>query len=139
MINHRLSFSRFFTLLVAFSMLGQTSVLAQQPVTPKPPSSAADRRLETIEELSESLANDILTLSVAARDRDAELTREYFPPIFTGKIFPSRPTTTVNQVKWVGVHKWEAATPALPAVTVAAKPNDPGVGKITNKLFLESG
>ncbi len=138
MINHRLSFSRFFAVLVAFSMLGQTSVLGQQAAAVKPPASAADRRLETIEELSESLANDILTLSVAARDRDAELTREYFPTVFTGKIFPSRPTTTVNQVKWVGVHKWEAATPALPVVTVAAKPNDPGAGKITNKVFLES-
>ena len=77
MTNHRLSFSRFFALLVAFLLIGQTSVLAQQSVTPKPPASAADRRLETIEELSESLANDILTLSVAARDRDAETTERH--------------------------------------------------------------
>src|SRR5687768_3378574 len=128
MFHRRLSFSRAFALLVASSMLGQTSFLAQQAVTPKPPASAADRRLETIEDVSESLANDILTLSIAARDRDAELTREYFPAVFTGRIFPCRPTATVTQIKWVGVHKWEAAVPRLPVVTVSAKPNGPGAG-----------
>ncbi|MEO5857913.1 MAG: VCBS repeat-containing protein [Pyrinomonadaceae bacterium] len=122
---------------MAISLLGPSSVLAQ--VLPSRPAPRADdRRLETIEELSESLANDLLTLSVAARDRDAELTREYFSAVLTGKIFPSRPTATVNQVKWVGMHKWEAATPTLSVVTVAAKPNDPGPGKIASKAFLES-
>ncbi|MEQ1765566.1 MAG: hypothetical protein ABL984_20735, partial [Pyrinomonadaceae bacterium] len=124
--------------MLAFSMLGQTFVLAQQAVTTKAPAGAEDRRLETIEELSESLANDLLTLSVAARDRDTEITREYFPAVLTGKIFPSRPTSTANQVKWVGMHKWEAAAPTLPVVPVAAKSNDPGAGKVTNRAFLEA-
>ena len=38
-----------------------------------------DRRLEIIEELSESLANELLELSVAERDRDLTLWREYVP------------------------------------------------------------
>ena len=66
-------------------------------------------RLETIEELSESLANDILELSVAARDRNFEVINLYFPPQLTAKPFPSRPTATKQQVKWVGGHNWETA------------------------------
>src|SRR5215203_4769088 len=58
-------------------------------------------RLETNEELSESLANDILELSVAARNRDFDLINLYFPPQITAKPFPSRPTAAKNQVKWV--------------------------------------
>ncbi len=40
-------------------------------------------RLETVEELSESLANDLLVLSVAARERDLPLTAEFFPAQLT--------------------------------------------------------
>jgi hypothetical protein len=97
-----------------------------------------DRRFETIEELSESLANDLLELSVAARDRDPSLTSEYFPVSLVGKPFPARPTATSGQVKWVGMHKWEAASPALPVVTVASKSSEPGSERITSKAFLES-
>src|SRR5215213_10017610 len=68
-------------------------------------------RLETNEELSESLANDILELSVAARNSDLQLIKEYFPPQISAKPFPSRPTATKTQIKWVGGHNWEAAAP----------------------------
>jgi hypothetical protein len=67
-------------------------------------------RLETIEELSESLANDILELSVAARDADMSLIKLYFPARVTAKPFPARPTATKPQIKWVGTHNWETAT-----------------------------
>ena len=70
---------------------------------------ASVERLETIEELSESLANDILELSVAARDKNIEQIALYFPPQLTAKPFPARPTATKNQVKWVGGHNWETA------------------------------
>ncbi len=48
-------------------------------------------RLETIEELSESLANDLLELSVATRDRNMEGTFEVIPARLMAKAFPSRP------------------------------------------------
>jgi hypothetical protein len=53
-------------------------------------------RLEVIEELSESLANDLLELSVATRDRDLQLTAEFFPVSIAAKPFPSRPTLIKN-------------------------------------------
>lgn len=97
--------------------------------------SADNRRLEIIEELSESLANDVLELSVAARDRDIQLTGEYFPASFTGKAFPARAMQTVDQVKWVGVHKWEP-NPAF--VNVAGNAEDPKSSTITSKAFLQT-
>jgi FG-GAP-like repeat/FG-GAP repeat len=92
-------------------------------------SAQADRsRLEVIEDLSESLANDVLTLSVATHDRDFETTALYFPAEFTGKPFPSRPAAVKNQVKWIGSHNWEVAD--------ANQTDDSG--KITNTDFLKN-
>src|SRR5688572_187582 len=102
------------------------------------PANAAEsdkRRLEIIEELSESLANDLLELSVAARDRDLQLTAEYFPPSFAGKAFPARPMQTVDQVKWVGVHKWEASASF---VNAADNVGDARTSRITSKAFLQT-
>ncbi len=83
-------------------------------------------RLETIEDLSESLANDLLELSVATRDRDLELTAAYFPAQFAAKPFPSRPAAAKNQVKWINAHNWE---------TARENPAN-GAGKIIRKDFL---
>ncbi|MDQ3321169.1 MAG: VCBS repeat-containing protein [Acidobacteriota bacterium] len=84
---------------------GQTS---PPPTVNKTPT--VDRsRLEVIEELSESLANDLLQLSVATRDRDLSLTAEFFPLQISAKAFPSRPLPIKNQVKWVGIRGWEIA------------------------------
>jgi hypothetical protein len=87
------------------------------------------KRLEIIEDLSESLANDLLELSIAARDRDAVLTAEYFPARLASQTFPSRPASVVNQIKWIGVHKWESATQS-------ASPSAANQNKLTKKDFL---
>ncbi len=89
-------------------------------------------RLETIEELSESLANDILELSIAARDRDLELTAAYFPAQLAAKAFPSRPAAVKNQVKWINTHNWEIADNRI----VNASSNATSAGKITRRDFL---
>jgi hypothetical protein len=92
-------------------------------------SAQADRsRLEVIEDLSESLANDVLTLSVATHDRDFETTALYFPAQFTGKPFPSRPAAAKTQVKWISSHNWEVAD--------ANQTNNSG--KIANTDFLKN-
>jgi hypothetical protein len=72
------------------------------------PQQNVDRtRLEIIEELSESLANDLLELSVATKDRNLELTAEYFPKTLTSAAFPASPLPPKNQIKWVDMHGWE--------------------------------
>ena len=65
------------------------------------------KRLEIIEELSESLANDLLELSIATRDKNIELTKEYFPKQLAAKPFPSLPLPAKNQIKWIDSHAWE--------------------------------
>ena len=97
-----------------------------QNILPAANKQQVDRsRLEVIEELSESLANDLLELSVATRDRNPELTAEFFPKQLTANPFPSRPLPAKNQVKWVGTHGWESggnknASATAPTTTTSA-------------------
>lgn len=106
-----------------------TALLAQAPGLSSP--TADTKRLEIIEELSESLANDLLTLSVAARDRDVELIGEYVPNLITGKILPSRPAPKKPQVKWVGTHLWETPESNI-------KVSSPAAAKTAKAEFLGS-
>jgi hypothetical protein len=87
-----------------------------------PEASGDKQRLEVTEELSESLANDLLTLSVAARDGDIDLIGEYFPAQVTGKALPSSPTSTKTHVKWVGVHGWEPSSKMIPTANQPKTP-----------------
>jgi hypothetical protein len=64
--------------------------------------------LEQVEEDSESLANALLDLSVATRERDLERVAGFLADDFSALPFPSRPTTTGPQVKWIATHGWEA-------------------------------
>ena len=66
-------------------------------------------RLEVVEDLSESLANDMLELSVATRDRDDAKTSEFFPARLTAATFPSRPGAVKTDVKWIGSRAWSAS------------------------------
>jgi hypothetical protein len=98
-----------------------------------------NRRLEIIEELSESLANDLLELSVATRDRDLDLTGEYFPALIAAKSFPSQPLATKTQVKWVGTHNWEAAEKGASVINASSKTaENAAANKISKKQFLDS-
>lgn len=94
-------------------------------------------RLEVIEELSESLANDLLELSVATRDLDLDLTSEFFPAQITGKVFPSSPQTAQSQVKWIGTHGWEFSNKGVVRNASNHSPDTSG-NKITKKEFLKS-
>ncbi|HYG11282.1 MAG TPA: VCBS repeat-containing protein, partial [Pyrinomonadaceae bacterium] len=72
-------------------------------------------RLEVIEDLSESLANDLLELSVATRDRDLERTAQFFPAQLAAGLFPSLPETIETKVKWIGAHNWTLRPPVRSA------------------------
>ena len=118
--------------LIARKASAQTITSSAQPTNK---TQKVDRnRLEVIEELSESLANDLLELSVATRDRDLQLTVEFFPAEIAAKSFPSRPTLIKNQVKWVGAHSW--VTKENVALNASNKAS--GASKITSKTFLNN-
>lgn len=105
-------------LLLAWLSLAGRPAHAQKQATPAAPQPAGERtRLEVVEDLSESLANDLLELSVATRDRDLARTAEFIPAALTSAPFPSRPEATQNKVKWIGAHNWIAAAPDVNAFT----------------------
>jgi hypothetical protein len=118
----------------------QAQSVSQTPPSGKTSADVDPKRLEIIEELSESLANDLLELSVATHDRNLELTNEYFPALLAAKNFPSRPAAAKSQIKWVGTHNWEAPTKQIVAtLKTSSQPADSALaGKITNKRFLEN-
>ena len=63
--------------------------------------------LERVEDLSESLANDLLELSVLLRDRNLLAAGKFFSdPILVTPI-PSHPSSLVKQVKWIYGHGWK--------------------------------
>jgi hypothetical protein len=75
---------------------------AQAPVAPE----SETARLETIEDLSESLANEVLDLSVAVRDRDIARVGTYFAESIEAPPFPSVPGAPQPQLKWISLHGW---------------------------------
>jgi hypothetical protein len=107
-------------LLLAAGCFVVRSAHAQQPAaTPAPVVSPAEgrTRLEVIEDLSESLANDLLELSIATRDRDFKRTAEFLPAELTSGLFPSLPEAMQTKVKWIGAHNWAVRPPGRSATT----------------------
>src|SRR3954452_22000986 len=72
-------------------LVARVDVRLQDPAKSSAVQTDEKSRLEVVEELSESLANDLLELSVATRDQDLDLTSAYFPSLIFGKNFPSKP------------------------------------------------
>ena len=109
---------------------------AQAPVAPE----SETARLETIEDLSESLANEVLDLSVAVRDRDLAKVGWYFADTVEAPPFPSLPGEPVPQVKWISLHGW---TP--PAGSRRGEPVDPpgrvprGLRRLPRPLLRDRG
>jgi hypothetical protein len=89
---------------LALCALGALSFGAA-PVTPPPappePPESETARLETIEDLSESLANEVLDLSVAVRDRDLTRIGTYFAETVEAPPVTSAPRAPPPQVKWI--------------------------------------
>lgn len=102
-------------------------------------------RLEIVEDLSESLANDLLDLSVAVRDRDLRGMAEFMPAKLSATPFPSKPLPVNEEVKWIGKHAWTATTssPRAKRREPAGNPetgngNAGGARRTTQKEFLRA-
>lgn len=113
-------------LLVAVLSFGGT-LCAQEPAPPK--ESVDQSRLETSEELSESLANDLLELSVATKNRDMDKIALYLPDGLAAAPFPSEPGSPKAELKWIASHTWSIPATSKPA-NADAKP------KISRADFL---
>jgi hypothetical protein len=78
----------------------------------EPAPSAPAVQLEVVEGLSESLANDLLGLSVAARDRHRPTIAPYFAPRIDGARFPRVSLPEAPAHRWFTRHGWETAAAA---------------------------
>jgi hypothetical protein len=82
----------------------------------RPAEEPGRERLEVVEDLSESLANDLLELSVAIRDRDLVAAANFFAETLSATPFPFRPQHPEREVKWIERHGWSSASaPQAPA------------------------
>jgi len=113
-------------LIIAF--LFCAAALAALPSRAQAPAPAAAKapqadvsRLEINEELSESLANEMLDLSVATRERNYDQTAKFFPASLASLPFPSQPLPLKMDIKWIGTHGWAAkdSSPASPAAKIS--------------------
>jgi hypothetical protein len=110
-------------ILLALGCIAARRTHAQKTATTAAPTAATPpaperARLEVIEDLSESLANDLLELSVATRDRDLERTAQFFPAKLNAATYPARPQPLKDSVKWVKTHDW--ATGAAESANASA-------------------
>jgi hypothetical protein len=62
--------------------------------------------MEHTEELTESLANQLLELSVAVREKDREAMSAFFAASLFSPPFPSVPEEEKPTVKWISEHGW---------------------------------
>jgi hypothetical protein len=62
--------------------------------------------MERTEELTESLANQLLELSVAALQKDREAISAFFAASLSSPPFPSTPQDEKPTVKWISEHGW---------------------------------
>ncbi len=63
--------------------------------------------MEHTEELTESLANQLLELSVAALQKDREAITAFFADSLSSPPFPSTPQDEQPTVKWLSEHGWQ--------------------------------
>lgn len=68
-----------------------------------------DQRMERIEDLSESLANDLLRLSVATRDRNGDEIARHFAPDLIATPLPTVAASLEPRAAWIAEHGWRRA------------------------------
>ena len=79
-------------------------------------------RLETVEDLTESLSNDMLDLSMAVRDRDEKKLRTFIPASLSATAWPAEALALVTDVKWVARHGWKMPTAGSTSTSSRPRP-----------------
>lgn len=64
-------------------------------------------KLENTEERTEALANRLLALSVATRDKDIDRMATFFEKRIAVPVFPAAPAEAAHRFKWIYGHDWK--------------------------------
>ncbi len=94
------------TLLGAALLLPGRAPAAPPLEGSSPSAGMSQERLEEIEDLSESLANDMLEFSVAVRERDVRGMAAFVAETLRSNGLPSRPEPLRKKVKWIADRRW---------------------------------
>lgn len=95
-------------------------------------------RLELIEDLSESFANDMLELSVAVRNHDLQRMADFFAARVAGERLPAQPTELKPSASlWISSHGWAPPAVIAPAPQASEKAAaDPASASQSREQFL---
>ena len=105
-------YQRLLLLLITFAV--GTSLGLGVPIESPSGQEAPQNRLEELEDLSESLANDLLDLSRFTRSRNLSETAAFFTAQLMARPFPDQPTSVKWKSKWIGAHGWTSTTSGQP-------------------------
>ncbi len=89
---------------------------------PQIPLKFNSEQLDVIEDLSESLANDMLDLALAVRERDKEQLRAFVPGSLSATPWPALAQPLMPEVKWVARHGWKVPPAILTLNGEGARP-----------------
>ena len=73
--------------------------------------------LDAVEDLSESLANDLLEMSIAVRDKDLESIGKFIANSIVARPLPGEPDSLVHELKWIYTHGWKQRHRTLEALS----------------------
>jgi hypothetical protein len=88
--------------------------------------------LEAVEDLTESLANDLLLLSVRTKRMDLPAISAFFGDDFAADGLPSVAGALRRDVKWISTHGWEIGNPN--EITIGRSKPDPEAGIILRSV-----
>jgi hypothetical protein len=111
--------------LTGLYLLTSNSHQSQTPssITPSSSMEMTDpSRLDVIEDLSESLANNLLDLSVATKDRDLERMANHFASKLLAQPFPDQPQAHGLVIKWIYSRAWGAGEFVAPTSVAKGDP-----------------
>ena len=63
--------------------------------------------LDAVEDLSESLANDLLEMSIAVRNKNLDSIGKFIANPIVAKPLPGEPDSLVHELKWIHTHGWK--------------------------------
>jgi hypothetical protein len=103
---------KFILILIFASLLSVGLALPEASIEPDGLKELDRPKLEREEDLSEALANDLLELSIAVRDKNLPRISTFFSDTIRVAKFPAQPDELIHEVKSIYRHGWKSESDA---------------------------